>query len=119
MKLSVIVPTHNRMAWLEQLLNSLETQTYSDFEVIVAIDGSTDGTLAMLEAVKRRSQIRLELLVLPQGGQAKARNAAIQAASGQVLVFADDDLTFAPDVLARHAAFHQVFQNSIAIGAVQ
>ncbi len=118
-KLSVIIPTHNRMVLLEQLLNSLEVQTYSDFEVVVAVDESTDGTLTMLEAIKRRSQMKLEFLVLQQGGQAKARNAAIEVATGEILVFADDDLTFAPDVLARHAAFHQVFKNSIAIGAVQ
>ena len=119
MKLSVITPTHNRMALLEQLLQSLEAQTYTDFEVLVAVDGSTDGTVTLLEAIKRRGNLQLGVLVLPQGGQATARNAAMQKASGDVLIFADDDLTFAPDVLARHAAFHQIFKNSIAVAAVQ
>lgn len=119
MQISVITPTHNRMALLEKLLNSLEQQTYTDFEVVIAVDGSTDGTLTLLEVIKRRAKLKLEVLVLPQGGQARARNAAIKAASGETLLFADDDLTFAPDVLARHAAFHQVFKQSMAIGAVQ
>jgi glycosyltransferase involved in cell wall biosynthesis len=119
MKISVITPTHNRMALLEQLLGSLEQQTHTDFEVVVAVDGSTDGTLTLLEVIKRRAKLKLEVLNLPQGGQAKARNAAMKAASGEILLFADDDLTFAPDVLARHAAFHQVFKKAIAIGAVQ
>jgi glycosyltransferase involved in cell wall biosynthesis len=119
MQISVITPTHNRMALLEKLLGSLEQQTYTDFEVIVAVDGSTDGTLTLLEMIKRRATLRLEVLVLPQGGQARARNAAMKAAHGEILVFADDDLTFAPDALARHAAFHQIFKQSIAIGAVQ
>ena len=119
MKISVITPTHNRMALLEKLLQSLEQQTHLDFEVVIAVDGSTDGTLTLLEVMKRRAKLKLEVLILPQGGQARARNAAIKAATGEVLVFADDDLTFAPDVLARHAAFHQVFKNAIAIASVQ
>jgi glycosyltransferase involved in cell wall biosynthesis len=119
MKLSVITPTHNRMGLLEGLLKSLEAQTYTDFEVVVAVDGSSDGTLTLLEAYKRRARFELEVLVLPQGGQAKARNRAIKQSKGDVLVFADDDLTLMPDVLARHAALHQVFPNTIAIAPVQ
>ncbi len=118
MKLSVITPTHNRMVLLEQLLVSLELQSISDFEVVVAVDGSADGTLAMLEAFKRRSVLVVEVVVLDGVGRAAARNAAIARASGDVLVFADDDLTFAVDVLARHLAFHQVFKGCVAVGAV-
>lgn len=119
MKLSVITPTHNRMALLESLLRSLEMQTYTDFEMVVAVDGSTDGTLTLLEAIKNRVSFDIQILVLTQGGQARARNVAMQTASADILVFADDDLSFAPDALARHAAFHQVFQNSLAIAPVQ
>jgi glycosyltransferase involved in cell wall biosynthesis len=119
MKLSVITPTHNRMGLLEQLLVSLEAQTYPDFEVLVAVDGSTDGTLALLEAYKRRVPFTLEVLVLFGLGRAAARNAAIGRSSGEVLVFLDDDLTLSAEVLARHAAFHQVLKQHVAVGAVR
>ncbi len=107
------------MAPLEGLLQSLEAQTYRDFELVVAVDGSTDGTLTLLESIKRRNPFALEIIALTGEGRAKARNAAIRAATGDVLVFMDDDLTLEPDVLARHNAFHEMFKNSIAIGPVK
>ncbi len=119
MKLSVITPTHNRMLLLEQLLQSLEQQTYLDFEVVIAVDGSSDGTLTMLEAYKRRQTLQLEVVILNGVGRAAARNAAIARAKEAILVFADDDLTLEPEVLARHVAFHQLFKDGIAVGAVR
>jgi glycosyltransferase involved in cell wall biosynthesis len=118
MKLSIITPTHNRMTLLESALAGLEVQTFQDFEWVVAVDGSTDGTVTMLEAFRRRSSFPVTVIVLAQGGQARARNRAIQAASGDALVFMDDDLAFAPETLARHAAFHEVYPNDIAVGPV-
>jgi glycosyltransferase involved in cell wall biosynthesis len=119
MKLSVITPTHNRMGLLEGLLGSLEAQTYTDFEVVVAVDGSSDGTLALLEAHKRRVGFGLEVLLLGGLGRAAARQAALTRATGEVLVFLDDDLTLLPEVLARHAAFHQIMPRRVAVGAVR
>ena len=118
-KISVIVPTHNRRALLEGCLSALTAQTLDHFEVIVAVDGSSDGTLALLESLKRRSAYPLEVIALAHGGRSKARNAALQMARGAVLVFCDDDLTLERETLARHAAFHDVFKNSVAIGAVR
>ncbi len=118
-QLSVIVPTHNRRALLEGCLGALSGQTFTDFEVIVAVDGSTDGTVALLESIKRRSPYHLEVLALPHGGRSQARNAALHAAGGAVLVFCDDDVTLERETLARHAAFHEVFKDSVAVGAVR
>jgi len=116
--LSVIVPTHNRMLELERALAGLEGQTYRDFEVVVAVDGSTDGTTALLVAIGKRQPYPLTVLLLAQGGQALARNKAIRAATGETLVLCDDDLVLAPETLARHAAFHQLYPRSVAIGPV-
>jgi glycosyltransferase involved in cell wall biosynthesis len=118
-QLSVIVPTFNRRALLEGCLKALEAQSFTDFEVIVAVDGSTDGTVALLTTLERRSPYHLAVLALPNGGRSQARNAAIKAARGSVLVFCDDDVTFDIETLARHAAFHEVFKDSGAIGAVR
>ena len=114
--LSVIVPTHNRLKLLEGCLAALEAQSFTDFEVVVAVDGSTDGSVTMLESVKRRAPFKLEVLVLSHGGRSRARNAAIGAASGDVLVFCDDDVTLEAETLSRHAAFHDLFKRSAAIG---
>lgn len=119
MKLSVITPTFNRRDLLERVLKSLEAQTWTDFEWVVAVDGSTDGTLVLLEVARKRAAFPILALALENGGQARARNAAIRAATGDLLVFCDDDVTFEPDVLARHAAFHVVYPNDIAVGPVR
>jgi glycosyltransferase involved in cell wall biosynthesis len=119
MRLSLITPTRNRMGLLEGLLQSLETQTYTDFELVVAVDGSSDGTLALLEAYKRRVGFELEVLVLGGLGRAAARQTALTRATGEVLVFLDDDLTLLPEVLARHVALHQVVPRSVAVGSVR
>lgn len=95
---------------------ALEAQTYREFEVVVAVDGSDDGTLTMLESLRRRAEFGLQVLSLPHGGRSKARNAALQAAEREVLVFCDDDVTLEPETLSRHAAFHELFPRSAAIG---
>ena len=117
-KLSIITPTFNRRDLLEKVLRGLEAQTFQQFEWVVAVDGSTDGTLAMLEAARRRVGFPIQVLALENGGQARARNHAIKAATGDVIVFCDDDLVFEPETLARHAAFHELHPNDIAVGPV-
>ena len=125
MKLSLIMPTYNRLALLEQVLQGLLVQSFRNFEVIVAVDGGTDGTIAMLEAFGRRvagSGFELRVLSLLHGGRSAARNAAVRVAAGQVLVFVDDDVLLEPDALARHAAFHEVHGLSpgcVAIGPLR
>jgi glycosyltransferase involved in cell wall biosynthesis len=122
-KLSVIMPTFNRLALLEQVLQGLVVQSFRDFEVIVAVDGGTDGSIAMLEAFGRRVVgFELQVLSFSHGGRSVARNAAVRAAGGQVLVFVDDDVLLEPDALARHAAFHEVHGVSpgcVAIGPLR
>ncbi|HEX2863108.1 MAG TPA: glycosyltransferase family A protein [Deinococcales bacterium] len=117
--LSVVTPTFNRLRLLSRCLDALAAQSEPDFEVVVAVDGSTDGTLALLTALAHAGSLNLKVLPLERGGQAAARNAAIRAATGSVLVFVDDDLLLAPDALARHRAFHEVFERSVAIGGVR
>ena len=49
-KVSVIIPTHNRQAYVEEAINSVHAQTYRDYEIIVVDDGSSDGTRDVLRA---------------------------------------------------------------------
>src|ERR1051325_248362 len=93
---SVIVPTYNRAATLAESLESILGQTCSDFELIVADDGSTDDT----EAVLARYGGTVRVLRVEHAGVAAARNAALAAAVGEFVAFHDSDDVALPDRLA-------------------
>jgi glycosyltransferase involved in cell wall biosynthesis len=103
---SVVIPTYNRVARLRDVITALEQQAYpSDaYEVIVISDGSTDGTDAFLEAL--RSAIQLRWFVQANRGPAAARNAGLQKARGEFIVFIDDDVVPEPQLLKEHARSH-------------
>lgn len=103
---SVVIPTYNRRARLERLLRALEDEYVAGprFEVVVVVDGATDGTEAMLAAL--RPSYPLRVLPQPNRGPAAARNRGVAAAAGDVLVFLDDDVWPTPGLIARHLAVH-------------
>jgi glycosyltransferase involved in cell wall biosynthesis len=91
---SVAVAAHNRASRLADLLDSLRAQTFTDFEVVVCDDASTDGTPELLAGVDD-----LALVVVRHeraGGPARARNAAWRAAQGELVAFTDDDCVASP-----------------------
>ncbi len=100
--LSVIIASHNRSGLLHRCLDSLCAQDAdpASFEVIVADDGSPDGTAAMVEGFA--APFRLRLLRLDQGGQAAAQNEAIAVAEGSACLFLDDDMIALPGLIAAH-----------------
>lgn len=97
-KISVIIPTYNEKKVLEKAIESLGEQTYADFEIIIVDDGSTDGTLEILEnlskTLKDFSFYRQKHL-----GAGAARNLGASGATGEILVFVDADMTFDSDFL--------------------
>jgi len=105
--LSVILATHNRRQMLERCVEALgrQTQDPGSFEVVVADDGSEDGTAAMLRGLATP----FELTVLEPGkvGRAAARNAAIEAARGRVCLVIDDDVIAEAELVAEHLAAHE------------
>ena len=114
---SVVVPTYNRLGRLRHLITALEQQAYpSDaYEVIVISDGSTDGTDAYLEAF--RSTMRLRWFPQANRGPAAARNAGIQKADGEFIVFIDDDVVPEPQLLGEHArSHHEAGQDVVVLG---
>jgi GT2 family glycosyltransferase len=102
MKISIVIPTMNRLASLQQVISGLLSLTYpaSEFEVIVVSDGSTDGTNSYL--TRLTTPFRLVPLLQANSGAAGARNAGIAAAEGELIVFLDDDTVPAPDLLEEH-----------------
>jgi len=115
---SVVIPTHQRREALRTVLESLATQTVdpSAYEVVVAVDASTDGTLEMLEAFLGPLQLRW---VSPQGrGRSAACNAAVAAARGEVAIVLDDDMRCVPEFVERHRSHHPAGSRRCVLGAV-
>jgi glycosyltransferase involved in cell wall biosynthesis len=93
---SVVVPTYNGESFVRQTLDSIFAQTYRPFEVIVCDDGSSDGTLAILESYGDR----LHLVQQQNQGVAAARNRASLEARGELIAFLDHDDLWEPHMLA-------------------
>lgn len=103
---SVVVPTHNRLAVLPEVLSALAAQRGAPpFEVVVVDDGSADGTAEWLDA--RRSEVGapapLTVLRQENRGPAAARNLGVQEARGRRVAFLGDDTVPTPEWLAWHA----------------
>lgn len=98
---SVIIPTYNRAELIGQAIDSVLAQTVPAHEIIVADDGSTDDTAAVVGAYGDRVRY---LALLHRGQPAATRNAGIRAATGSLLTFLDSDDLFLPDKLARQIA---------------
>lgn len=94
MLFSVIVPTHDRAAFLAEALESVRVQTVTDFECIVVDDASTDPVVLPFDDPRFRV-IRRDV----NGGPAAARNTGIVAAQGEYVAFLDDDDVYTPDRL--------------------
>lgn len=104
MSLTIVITTFNREAVLRQLLESLEAQTDSQFEVVVAIDGGTDATEAMLESLRTRFPLRWVNTHCKGYGLAVARNLGILAARTELVAIIDDDCFPEPGFVAAHKA---------------
>src|SRR3984893_17781866 len=107
LRISVVVPTYNRLDSLRHVIPSLVAQDVrqGEFEVVVADSNSTDGTAAFLAEVAREHPC-VRHLPGPYTGRASARNAGIEAAQASLVMFTDADIIASPDLLSRHLAHH-------------
>ena len=90
--ISIVIPTFNRQKALQQSLESLTKQTILNFEVVVAIDGSSDGTDKMLEKMAPKLPFRLRYYWQTNKGRSAARNLGIKNAAAKIILFIDDHL---------------------------
>jgi glycosyltransferase involved in cell wall biosynthesis len=100
---TVIIPTYNRLKLLKESLQSIYTQTFTDYEIIVIDDGSTDGTLEYLQTLAPRIQIYRQ----ENKGPGAARNLGAIHAQGDYLAFLDSDDLWFPWTLS---SFHSVIK---------
>lgn len=115
---SVIICTYNRALMLERVLRSLSKQTLplNQFEVIVVDDGSQDHTAKMCDAMTRELPNLKYISLGTNGGKANACNIGIEKASGNYVLFTDDDCIAADNWVERMSA--ALDQASIVAGAV-
>lgn len=99
MKVSVIVPLYNKAPWVRRSLESLAAQTFTDFEVIVVDDGSTDGGG---EVVANFGDPRIRLVTQSNAGPGAARNRGIAEAKGELVAFLDADDEWLPTFLEKN-----------------
>jgi GT2 family glycosyltransferase len=117
-RVSVVIPTRGRRASLLRALAALGKQTLPapEYEVIVSVDGSDDGTAEAARALE--TPYALTVLERRRSGRAAACNAGIEAASGEVVVLLDDDMEGSPALLAAHLEAHETPRARAVVGAV-
>lgn len=96
---SIIIPTYNAKKWLREAVDSALAQTYTQCEVIVVDDGSTDGTREWLTEAYGQ---RIRYVHQVNGGTASARNLGLKHARGEFIQFLDSDDLLGPEKVASH-----------------
>lgn len=117
-KVSVVVTAHNYGKYLPQALDSVINQRYSDWEMIVVNDGSTDNTQEILAGYQERLGNKMKILTLNGVGLAKASNAGIKLSQGQYIIRLDADDYFDENIFLIEATIldndphiHMVFSD--------
>jgi glycosyltransferase involved in cell wall biosynthesis/SAM-dependent methyltransferase len=98
-KISVIVPAYNHEKYINKALDSLQTQTVGDFEVIVVDDGSMDGTARVVERFVENSDLNIRLVVQKNSGAHAAINYGITEAAGEYIAILNSDDFYHPERL--------------------
>lgn len=98
-QITVIVPVHNGQSYLEDCIESIESQTGQTLEVIVVNDGSTDDTASVCDSLAERYD-NLRVITLPDLGVSVARNRGLEQAEGEYITFVDADDRLRPGMLA-------------------
>ena len=101
---SIIVPAYNVAGYIGQTIESILNQDYNDFELIIIDDGSTDGTI---DVVNRYVQLdyRIRLVQQPNGGAARARNKGIALTKGEFIIFVDGDDVISNDFISSNIGY--------------
>ncbi|MDA1016301.1 MAG: glycosyltransferase family A protein [Planctomycetota bacterium] len=100
-RVSVVIPTYNRAEQTTRALESVWNQTFSDYEIVVVDDGSTDNTAEVLQ----QFEPRIRLIRQPNGGVSKARNHGVSASNGELIAFLDSDDEWLPNKLQQQVEF--------------
>ena len=108
---SVVIPNYNYANYLREALDSVLAQSYSDIEIVVVDDGSTDGSKDVIAAYDDR----INAIFQKNEGVSAARNNGVLAGSGEFIAFLDADDAWLPTKVERQVA---MFRSDPALGLV-
>lgn len=117
MKVSVLIPAYNNQNFIGNALDSVLAQTYSDYEIIVVDDGSTDDTPNILTRYAEAHSEKIKVIHQQNSGPSVARNRAFEASSGDLLAFLDSDDWWTEDKLEKQVSLFTRYPNSSFIYA--
>ena len=111
-KVSVIIPAYNVERFISECVESVMGQTYENIEIIVVDDGSSDRTLDICKELSEKDE-RIKLVNGGHGGVSRARNAALDHATGDYIMSVDSDDTISPKMF--ESLFKNLSENSADI----
>lgn len=113
-KVSIITPCHNAAAYIRQTIESVLNQDYSNWEMLISDDGSSDDTIRIVqEYTAKDARIRLFQMPGASGSPAAPRNNSLKYATGKYVAFLDSDDVWLPEKLREQVAFAE--ENKYAI----
>jgi glycosyltransferase involved in cell wall biosynthesis len=113
--LSVVIPTYNRAGVLGKVLRAYRMQSAPQLirELIIVDDGSTDGTREIVFQMSHDSPFPVRYLPQTNKGPAAARNAGIREATGELILFTDDDVIPERTLVSQHLLWHTTHPESV------
>jgi len=110
-KLSVVIPTYNRQDLLRKALEGYSKQSARQeiLEILVVDDGSTDATRSLVARYREESALPVRYLRQESKGAGAARNHGVREARGAIVLFGDDDIVPAPNLVGEHLAWHDKY----------
>lgn len=117
--LSIVIPAYNASEYLAETIESVLSQTFTDFELLIINDGSTDNTAEIVNIYSEKDN-RIKLFSQQNQGVSFARNTGIKIAKGEYIAFLDSDDKWLPNKLAVHMEhFHKTPNLGISFGRVE
>ncbi len=118
-KISIVIPTFNRIEQLSEVLDHLlasDTAGFDDIEILVVDDGGSEPALTTVESKEASWPFRLQCIEQSNSGPAAARNNGFRRAANEIVLFVDDDVLVPPDLLGGHVEAHTRNPNSVVFG---
>ncbi|GHV17113.1 hypothetical protein AGMMS49938_17710 [Fibrobacterales bacterium] len=115
-KVSIIVPIYNTSRYLSRCIDSLLSQSYTNIEVLLIDDGSTDGSENICDKYAKTDN-RVKVIHKENGGEASARNAGLVYITGEYFMFCDSDDEYLPGSIEKLEKAMQIIGIDLAVGA--
>lgn len=109
--ISVVLPTYNRRPVLEKCLKAYFQQNFllEKIEVVIADDGSSDGTDQFVSEIRKNSPVALKYFKQEKRGVTSARNLGIKNSKNQIILLSDDDVIPTPNLISEHIKWHNLY----------